>query len=63
MNAQHHQGQSPGVALVLLVAGYLVISGHRPQGLTHLQTVLFDWAVATGTEVLEAVARTQGGAT
>ncbi len=63
MTAQHHQGQSPGAALVLLLAGYLIISGHRPQGLAHLQAIVFGWAVATGTEVLEAVARTQGGAT
>ncbi|MEL6984580.1 MAG: hypothetical protein AAFO29_19285 [Actinomycetota bacterium] len=56
--------QSPATALVFLVAGWLAISGWRPDGLDQLQTVLTDWAISTGTEVLEAVARTQtGGAT
>ncbi len=63
MTTRHHRQQSPGTALVLLVAGYLVVSDWRPDGLSQLRAVLADWVVATGVEVLEAVARTQGGAT
>lgn len=56
--------QSPTTAAVVLVAGWLAIAGHRPDGLDQLGAVLTGWVIDAGTEVLEAVARTQiGGAT